>query len=531
MYILCGSPPKKHIKLLFKLQTNYRRIAKNTVMLYMRLIVVMLISLYTVRMVLNILGAEDYGIYNVVAGLVTMFGFLSNTLSLGTQRFLSLEIGRDNNEQLNRVFNVSIVIYLLIAVVIAVFAESIGLWFMNNKISLPAERMEAARWIYQCAILSFICSVLATPCLAMVLAHEDMNIYAIISIIRAILDLASVIVLQFIPWDKLKLYGLLISMIAFIYVLMYWIMCAIKYPGCRFRFYWEKKLFKEMTVYNSWMLFGSVSGVAKLQIINILLNQFFNPAVVAARSIAVSVNNAVSSFFNSFSLALRPPIVKCYAAWENGKMLSLIFLGTKGIYFLTYIFTLPLLLEMPIVLSLWLKNVPEYAVVFTRLVLVELLFDSICHPMNTVMMATEKIGLFELVAEGALLFNLPAAWIALQLGAPPYSVMIASIGVRFTSFVLRILIINQFVDFPVLIFLRTVLARIGIVAVLSAIIPFFVFRTMKYGFFRLCLVTGISIISLGVCMYFVGLEKVERKRLNKTVIDKYSHRLSIRRKS
>jgi O-antigen/teichoic acid export membrane protein len=500
-------------------------------MLYFRQILIMLVSLYTVRVVLNTLGAEDYGIYNVVAGVVTMFGFLSNALSYGTQRFLSLEIGRGNNEQLNRVFNVSIVIYLLIAVVIAVFAESIGLWFINNKMPLPAERMEAAQWIYQYAILSFICNVLATPCLAMVLAHEDMNIYAIISIIRAALDLISVIVLQFIPWDKLKLYGLLISMIAFIYVLMYWIVCAVKYPDCRFRFYWEKRLFKEMTVYNSWMLFGSVSGVAKLQIINILLNQFFNPAVVAARSIAVSVNNAVSSFFRSFCMALRPPIIKCYAARENEKMLSLVFLGTKGIYFLIYIFTLPLLLEMPIVLSFWLKNVPEYAVVFTQLVLIEVLFDSICEPMNTVMTATEKIGLYELVAEGVLLFNLPAAWIALQLGAPPYSVMTAGIGVRFISFVLRILIINQFVDFPVLIFLRTVLARIGIVTVLSAIIPFFVFRIMKHGFLRLCLVTGISIISLSVCMYFVGLEKVERKRLNQILIDRYLHNLSAREKS
>jgi O-antigen/teichoic acid export membrane protein len=491
----------------------------------------MLVSLYTVRAVLNTLEVEDYGIHSVVTGVVAMFGFLSNVLSFGTQRFLSLEIGRGNNiEQLNRVFNVSIVIYLLIAVVIAVFAESIGFWFLNNKMPLPAERMEAARWIYQCAILSLICTGLATPCIAMVLAHEDMNIYAIASIIRVLLDLASVILLRFISWDKLKLYGLLISIIALIYMLIYWIICAIKYPDCRFRFYWEKKLFKEMTVYNSWMLFGSISGVAKLQVINILLNQFFNPAVVAARSITVSVNNVVNSFSNSFSMALRPPIVKCYAARENEKVLSLIFLGTKMVYFLTYIFVLPLLLEMPIVLSLWLKNAPAYSVVFTQLVLVEVLFDSICYPMNTVMMATEKIGLYELTAEGVLLFNLPAAWIALQLGAPPYSVMIAGIGVRFISFVLRILIINQFVDFPVLVFLRTVLARIGIVAVLSAIIPFFVFRTMKYGFLRLCLVTGTGIVSLSVCMYFIGLTGVERKRLNQTLLDKYLHRLPVWRK-
>jgi hypothetical protein len=182
---------------------------------------------------------------------------------------------------------------------------------------------------------------------------------------------------------------------------------------------------------------------------------------------------------------------------------------------------------MPIVLSLWLKNVPEYAVIFTQLVIIEVLFDSICHPMNTVMMATEKIGLFELVAEGIFLFNLPAAWIALQLGAPPYSVMIAGIGVRFISCVIRILIINQFVDFPIALFLKNVLARIGIVAVLSAVVPLLIFHIMKYGFLRLCLVTGASIVSLSVCMYFIGLTGVERNRLNEILSDRYLHKLPV----
>jgi O-antigen/teichoic acid export membrane protein len=497
------------------------RIAKNTLMLYVRLIVVMLVSLYTVRAVLNTLGVEDYGIYDVVAGIVTVFGFLSGQLAYATQRFLSFEIGRGNFEQLKRVFSLSLLIYVLIAVLIVVFAETIGLWFVNNKLIIPPVRMHAVRWIFQFSIVSFVFTLLATPFTAAVLSHEDMNIYALLSIVKVFLQLGMVILLQYISWDKLILYGMLLCLLSIINAIIYGTVCKIKYQECSFVFFWNKNLFKEIAVYNGWMLFASFAGIFKNQIINILLNQFFNPVVVAARSIAASVNTAVSSFFANFNMSLRPPIVKSYAAKETQKMLSLIFMGTKGTFFLMYVFSLPLLLEMPIVLSLWLKNVPEYAVLFTRLTLIDVLISSVSYPVDTAALAAKKIGLFEATLGGLLLFNLPAAWIALSLHAPAYSVMIIAIIITSIMFVLRFVIIRRIIDFPVSAFFRTVLIPIGIVALLSVVLPVLIFRIMTPGFPRLLLVTGASIISVCGCMYLIGLNKTERVQLNEIIVNRF----------
>jgi O-antigen/teichoic acid export membrane protein len=241
-------------------------------------------------------------------------------------------------------------------------SETAGLWFLNNKLTIPQGRMDAARWIYQFSIASFIFTLLATPYTAAVLAHEDMHIYAILSITRSLLDFSMVMVLQFIVWDKLKLYGMLLSIIPLIQFFIYKTICQYKYDECRGKPVFNGNILKEMIVYNGWMLFGAFSGVFKGQITNILLNQFFNPGIVAVRGIAAQVNNAVSSFFMGFNMALRPSMIKSYAARENDKLLAQIFMGTKGKFFLMYVFMLPLMLEMPMALSLWLKNIPEYTV-------------------------------------------------------------------------------------------------------------------------------------------------------------------------
>lgn len=496
-------------------------------MLYIRLIVVMLISLYTVRTVLNTLGAEDYGIYNVVAGVVTMFGFLSGSMAYATQRFLSIEIGRRDFEQLKKVFSLSLVIYVLIVVVIIILAETIGLWFVNNKLELPLERMNVVRWIYQFSIVSFALSLLITPYTATILAHEDMNIYAALSIVKVILELVCVILLQYITWDKLRLYGMLLCINTGIHLMMYRVICKIKYTECKFRFIPDKTLFKEITVYNAWMLFGSFAGIFKNQAINILLNQFFNPAVVSARSIAASVNIAVSSFFANFMASLRPPIVKSYAARETENTLFLIFLGTKGTFFLMYIFTLPLLLEMPVVLSLWLKNVPEYTVSFTRLILIDVLVGSIMQPMDTAALAAKNIKLYELLIGGALLCNLPAAWIVLSFNAPAYSVMVTSIIITFIAVILRFTIIRRYIDFSITLFCGTILTRIAIVAALSAVFPLAILRFVKQGLPRLCLTTGVSVISVCGCMYFIGMSKAEQKYIKNIMINKLFNRDSV----
>jgi O-antigen/teichoic acid export membrane protein len=380
--------------------TNTACIAKNTLMLYFRHILIILVSLYTVRVVLETLGAEDYGIYNVVVGVVTMLGFLSGSMASASQRYFSFELGRGDYEQLKRIFSLNLMIYAMIAIVVLLLAETIGLWFVNTKLILPRDRMDAVQWIYHCSIISFLVSIMATPYMSSLIAHEEMKIYASVSIVETLLKLGIVFLLKIIPLDKLQLYGILLCVVTIINTEIYREVCKRKFQECRFRLYWNKDLFKEIACYTGWNLFGSVSLAFKNQVINIILNQFFNPAVVAARGIASSINSAVASFSTNFSVALNPQIIKQYAAEQKTEMLRLMFRGTKVTYFLMYLFALPLIIEMPFVLAIWLGDPPEYTVLFSRLVLVDGIILSFSYQATAVIQATGKNKLHQIVQGG-----------------------------------------------------------------------------------------------------------------------------------
>ena len=318
------------------METENKRIAKNTLMLYFRQILILLTSLYTVRIVLQALGAEDYGIYNVVAGTVTMFGFLTNSLAGASQRFFSFELGQGNSESLQKIFSLMLVIYILLAITVLLFAETLGLWFVKNKLTIPPTRINAAVWVYQASILSFIISILTATYMAAIIAHENMKIYAYASVIEAILKFLVALSLNFMP-EKLITYGLLLLIITFLNTAVYRFYCGKHYKECRFVFSWDKEKFKEIISYSSWNLFGSSISIIKNQIMNILLNIFFNPVVNAARSISVQVNNAVNSFAGNFTTAMRPQIIKQYAAGKHDKVAQLVFYGCKYTFFLMFI--------------------------------------------------------------------------------------------------------------------------------------------------------------------------------------------------
>jgi O-antigen/teichoic acid export membrane protein len=489
--------------------SNTRRIAKNTLMLYFRQILIMLVSLYTVRVVLNTLGAEDYGIYNVVAGVVTMFGFLTGSMAAASQRYFSFEIGLGDNEQLRKVFSLSLSIYVMIIIVVLILAETVGLWFVSNRLVIPLERKSAGIWVYQFSIVSFLFSILTSPYMAVIVAHEDMNIYAYVSIVEVMLKLGTVFLLQFIPIDKLRLYGILMCMNVIINTVIYRTICVTKYQECKFRFYWDKGLFNEIARYTGWNLFGASAGVFKFQMVNILLNQFFNPIVVAARGIALTVNNAVASFSQNFSTAIRPQIIKCYAAGQKKEMLTLVFQGSKGTYFLMYLFILPLMLETPFVLSLWLKNPPEYTACFTRLVLMDALVDSMSYSIITAAQATGKNKLYQSVVGSILLLNLPVAWITLSFGAPAWSVMIVSLSLAVIALVARLLIIRRLINFSIRQFFRKVILPLCFVSVLAMSLPLISCHVFKYGFLRLIITLVVSLFSTCIFMYIFGLNKAE----------------------
>ena len=493
--------------------TNTKRIAKNTLMLYFRQILIMLVSLYTVRVVLNVLGAEDYGIYNVVAGVVTMFSFLSGAMATASQRYFSFDLGKGDNEHLKTTFSVTFQIYVLLAGVVIILAETIGLWFVNHKLVIPVERMSAANWIFQAAIVSFLLTLITTPYMASIIAHENMNVYAYVSIIEAGLKLGIVFLLKILSYDKLILYGLLLASVALINTSIYRLYCHKHYEECKFHFVKDVTLFKEIVSYSGWNLFGASVGVVKNQLINILLNMFFGPVVNAARGIASQVNGAVVSFSQNFSTAIRPQIIKTYAADKKDESMNLVYQGCKLTFFLMYFFSLPLILEMDIILKIWLKNPPEFAILFTQLALIDAVIDAISYPLMALAQATGKIKLYQGVVGGILLCNLPVSFVVLHFGAPAFIVMVIAICITCIAFVVRVFIVKHLVGFSLFEFLRRSLIPCILVAILSFIFPALIRIFLTESFLRLCLTILISILSTGCFILLLGINKSERQKL------------------
>ena len=315
-------------------QSNNKRIARNTAMLYIRMLLIMGVTLYTTRIVLRILGVEDFGIYNVVGGVITMASFLSASMSSAIQRFLSFELGKNNLIQLQRVFSISINLHLIVAIAIFILAETLGLWFINTQLAIPPERLIAANWVYQFSIFAFIVNIISVPYNAVILAYEKMNIFAYIGIVEVLLKLTAAFALNWFGFDKLALYAIFIFIISLIVRIFYGIYVKRNIQDCTYSFFWDKKLFNTLLNFAGWNLWGNIAFVTYNQGINILLNIFFGPAINAARAIAYQVNSALNSFVANFQLALKPQIIKSYAIGDNSYMHSLIFSGAKYSFFL-----------------------------------------------------------------------------------------------------------------------------------------------------------------------------------------------------
>ena len=504
----------------YEMSSNTTRIAKNTLMLYFRQILIMLVSLYTVRVVLETLGAEDYGIYNVVAGVVTMFGFLSGSMAGATQRYLSFELGRGDFDRLKKTFNLSFTIYIIIAILVLVLAETIGLWFISNKLMIPAERKNTALWIYQFSVISFIFTTLTTPYMAAIIAHENMNIYAYVSIIEALLKLVIVFLLQFITVDKLWLYGIMICIVTFINTAIYRTICLVKFKECKFKLSYDIALFMELFSYIAFNLIANISDIFKKQGINIILNIFFGPVINAAQGIATQASNAIGIFSNNFMIAVRPQIIKKYATSRKEEMLSLVFRSTKGAYFLIYVFVLPLFLEMPQILSLWLKNFPEYTVLFTRLILMEVIINSIASPLMGLVHATGRIKTYSIILAVIRVLNFPLSWLFLSLDAPAYSVFVILICTTIMEFIFRIVLVNKIIDFPVLGFLQEVILPITIVSIISTIMPLVLYFILWQSILRLFIVGSLSILSVSVWTYLIGINRPEREIIKTMFLNK-----------
>ena len=489
------------------------RIAKNTLMLYFRQILIMLVSLYTVRVVLSVLGAEDYGIYNVVAGVVTMFGFLSGAMATASQRYFSFDLGKGDTERLKITFSVTFQIYVLLALIIVFLAETLGLWFVNNKLVIPVERMKAANWIFQAAVVSFLFTLITTPYMASIIAHENMNVYAYVSIVEAGLKLGIVFLLRVLPYDKLIVYGILLATVALINTSIYRLYCRSHYAECKARFVKDGALFKEIVGYSGWNLFGSVASVVRNQGMTILLNLFFGPIVNAARAVAAQVNAAILSFAQNFSTALRPQIIKSYAAGEKNIMLRMVMYGTKIVFFLMLLICVPLYFEVPYLINLWLKNVPEHTVAFVRLVIIDVLIDSISYPIMAIVQATGKIKLYQALVGGILILNLPVSYLFLKLGFTAEIVFIVAIVLSVVALFLRILISQKLIDFNLILPFSKLLLLFAGMTVVASCVPALLINRFDSGFLWFILFVLISVAWCAMTEFLIGLNREEKRKV------------------
>lgn len=500
--------------------TNNKRIAQNTILLYFRMLFMMVVSLYTSRVILSILGVEDFGIYNVVGGIVGLFSFLNGSMSTATQRYLTFEIGMDNIQNLRKVFSLCITIHFIIALIIFILAETIGLWLLTTQMNIPPERVDAAMWVYQLSIFTCIILIMSVPYNADIIAHEKMGTFAYISIFEVTTKLLIVYLLNYINYDKLKVYAILMFCIQCIIRVIYGIYCKRHFIETQYKFIWDSKLIKEMFGFAGWNMFGIIASIGITQGINILLNMFFSPIVNATRGIAVQVQNAITGFSANFQLALSPQITKSYAQHEIKQMHKLIFASSKYSFLLLYFLSLPLLIETCQVLQWWLKEVPDHTINFVRIMLCISMVNVMADSFMVASQATGKIRTYQILVGGALLFIVPTAYIALKLGYPPESVFFTHLLYAILAQIIRVYLVRKLVHFSIFNYIKNVVIRIIAVALLSLILPLFCYFSMNISFIRFLIVGITAVLSVIISTYFIGLEKTERNFIKTQIQNK-----------
>jgi len=499
--------------------SDNKRIAKNTVFLYFRMLLVMGVNLYTSRVVLKVLGFEDYGLYNVVGGIVTMFTFLNGSLGSATSRYITFELGKKNYERLNRIFNTALVIHIAIALLIVMLAETVGLWFFYEKMTIPADRLGAAFWVYQISILTCFFTLTQVPYNATIIAYEDMKIYAYVGIAEVFLKLAVVFLLMISPIDRLVFYALLLCLLQIVIMVFYRYYCNSRYQVCKIRMYKDKGLFKEMFSYGGYDLIGNISGLAQGQGLNILLNLFYGPTVNAARGIAYQVQGAITQFSNNFMTAVRPQIIKSYAEGNLEAMMKLVKQSSCFSFYLMWMISLPVCLEADYLLSLWLGEYPDHTVNFLILVIVLCLIQTIKTPRTTIFHATGHIKWSNIVVGTILCAAFPLAYIALKFGGSPESVFWMANLTMFLSEFASVLVLKRYIDFSIRDYLSDVHGRCLLVAVVSFIVPYLLYdRWMDESFLRLLVTCILTTISVTFTSLYLGMDRHLRSRLMQIIM-------------
>lgn len=491
---------------------NTKRIAKNTLMLYVRMLFGMLVSLYTSRVVLQALGVEDYGIYNVVGGVVAMFSMISNSLSSSVSRFLTFELGKGNMDALKRVFSTSLSIHVVLSVIIVFLAETVGVWFLNTLMTIPETRLYAANWVFQASVFTFVINLWSVPFSASIVAHERMSVFAYIGILDIVLRLLIVLFIAYsgLGFDRLIVYALLLVGVVCVMQTIYWNYCTRHFEECRINLHFDAQYWKAMSSFAGWNFIGCTAVLLKDQGVNVLLNLFIGPVINAARGIAGTVNNVLASFSNNFMTALNPQITKAYATGDYEYMFSLVERGSRFSYYILLMFALPVLFETEFILALWLKSYPEHTVNFIRLILIVTLCDILSNTLINLQTATGRIRNYQLAVGGMLLMNFPLSYLCLNFGYPPESTLIVALVVSVCCLLLRLIFLRSMVGLSVNRFLRKVCMNVLQVTFVAAIIPFLIYIQMSDSIIRFSLICIVTVFCSSFAIYFIGCTNNER---------------------
>lgn len=491
--------------------SNNKCIAKNTFLLYSRMLFMMAVSFYTSRVVLATLGVEDFGIYNVVGGIVVMFSFINSAMSLSTQRYLTFELGRGDSSLLQKVFTTSIYIHGVISFLVVLLAETLGLWFLCNKMNIPIERMDTAMWVFQMSVLATVVMIMSVPYNATIIAHEKMKAFAYISVLEVVLKLSVVYLLQVGNIDKLQLYSVLIFLVQLLIRYIYGRYCGKHFKESRILKIFDVKLFKELICFAGWNLWDFFSYVTYTQGINIILNIYFGPTINAARGLAVQMHDAVGRFTSNFQTAINPQIIKSYASQDYCYLHKLIFQGSRMSFFLTFIVVLPTILETHTILSLWLTEVPAYTVPFLQIMLCTSIISAMSNILNVSALATGKIRKYQSITGIILLGILPVSYFALEKGSSPIAVFIVQFGLFLIALICRLLIIKPMIKLSIRKYAYDVVIPCLKVCFLSIIFPIVLKNILPTNLPSACIIICISILCVLTFTYCCGLSADERR--------------------
>ncbi|WP_304322103.1 lipopolysaccharide biosynthesis protein [Phocaeicola plebeius] len=491
-------------------RTNGKRIAKNTLMLYVRMLISMVVGLFTSRIIINTLGEIDFGLCNVVGGIVVMFGFINTAMANATSRHLTYALGIADKIQLKKTFSACVTIHIAIAIIVLILSETIGLWFFYHKMVIPTERIDAAFWVFQFSILTSMLTIINVPYMSSVIAHERMGAFAWLSISDVILKLIIVYMLMIIPYDKLITYSILLFIVYLINWSIYRIYCLIKFEECHWIFFFEKTLYKELTTFASWTLIGNLAVILYSQGLNLLLNIFFGPTINAARAISNRVQSIIVQFSNNFQTALNPQITKSYANKNLAEMHQLIFASSKYSCFLLFFLSLPIIIEADQILHLWLGIVPDYTVTFLRITFLSSIIDGISNPIIISAQATGKIKIYQIVIGGTLLLILPISYILLKLDYPPTAVYITQLIIVIAAHLIRVIMVKPMIQLSIKQYTKNVIFKIIPVCLISYIITLLTYFCYEETWLRIIYTSIASSLSMLILIYTIGLNDTEK---------------------